>query len=156
MIFRVAYKKDTRVSIKVQDGDKKPVWMTCSDAVYSWCKKSFKDGDEVNVEYTENNGRFTATRVSKDGTSPAPQVEKKAEAPKQETKVEKPATGVASYSRPREYMKPKTPEESKQMRACSILSSVCQAVQSIVGHIDVNGLGDIVEALYDRFDKKLP
>ena len=64
MIFKVAYSKGNRNSIKVVDNEGKEVWMGCSKNVYSWCKKNYNEGDEVDVEYTVKDGQYTATRVT--------------------------------------------------------------------------------------------
>ena len=149
MIFKVAYQKGNRTSIKVQDGDKE-IWMGCPKNVYSWCKKSFKEGDEVTVEYTVNNGQYKATRVegiNSKSTTSTPKNDK----PKEATTTKK----YTNYNSG-EYMKRKCPEKSAQIRALSILSSVCSAIQTLTGQIDVNSMGDVIESLYDRFDKKLP
>ena len=153
MIFKVAYKKGNRISIKVKDDEGKEIWMGCSDNVYSWCKKNYKEGDTINVDFVAENGRYTANRVTRSGqSSPSNQGTYKKPESKTDTKSATP-TGSTGY--PREYMKSKNPEESKQIRALSILSSVCNAVSAIAGHVDQNTLGDVVEALYDRFDKKI-
>lgn len=162
MIFdRVAHQKKM-IKIRRDDKDEKGVWMTCADNVYNWCKNNFKTGDLVNVVYTESNGQYDATKVTAvetpaqaqpKETVPTPQP--KAIPPLTQTKVvEIPKNKEMTY--PYEYMKPKTPEESAQMRACSILSSVSQAITSLTAQIDANTLGEMLETLYDRFDKKLP
>ncbi len=152
MIFRVAFKKGDRTSIKVTDDDGKDIWMGCSDNVYSWCKKNYKEGDVVNIDFVAENGRYTANRVTRPGQSaPSNGVYKK---PESKTYT-KPATPTGSTGYPREYMKSKNPEESKQIRALSILSSVCSAIPAIAGQVDPNSLGEMIESLYDRFDKKI-
>lgn len=144
MIFKVAYKKGERTSIKVADGDK-DIWMGCPNKVYSWCKKAFKEGDEIDVEYTVKDGQYTASRVTKKGQGNGTK----------QTEV-KETTGTTKQTYSGSYMNRKHPEESKQIRGLSILSSVCHAVQGLAGHIDPNNVGEVIESLYDRFDKKLP
>lgn len=157
MIFKVAYKRGDRILIKVNK-DGKDIWMECSENVFNWCKKTFTEGEEIDVTYTEKNGQYTTTRVCKKGSNNAPP----AESYKKTTVENKTAPSknnvsqqVGNMSYPREFMKSKNPEESKQIRALSILSSVTQAVQALAGHVDPNNIGDIIETLYDRFDKKL-
>jgi len=154
MIFKIAYKKGNRISIKVKNNEGNDIWMGCSEKVFNWCRKSFKDGDEVDVEYTKKDGQYTASRVIKKDSSSTSSNEKEKE--KTYSSESTPNSKSDKIIYPREYMKPKTPEEAKQMRACSILSSVCNAVNGLAGHIDPNNIGDIIESLYDKFTKKLP
>jgi len=153
MKFNIAYKKGSRISIKVTS-EGKEIWMGCSESVYNWCKKNFKEGDEIDVTYTEKNGQYTATRAVKKGYNNAPPAEKAT--PKAKGTNDTPPVKSGQFAYPRDYMKSKNPEESAQIRALSILSSVCHAVPTMTGQVDLNSLGDFVEALYDRFDKKLP
>jgi len=149
MIFKVAYKKGDRTSIKVgkDEKDEKGIWMGCSNKVYSWCKKMFKDGDEVDVEYTVKDGQHTASRVTRKGQDGGT---------KQTETKSKTSKGSYKQTYSGDYARRKHPEESKQIRALSILSSVCNAIQGLAGHVDPNNVGDIIATLFDRFDKKLP
>jgi len=150
MIFKVAYSKGNRNSIKVVDNEGKEVWMGCSKNVYSWCKKNYNEGDEVDVEYTVKDGQYTATRVTNKRQSNYNPL------PKDETRPSKPTPSAPTKKYTGNYMNRKHPEESKQIRALSILSSICEAIQGLAGHIDPNNIGEIIETLFDRFDKKLP
>lgn len=154
MIFRVAFKKGDRTSIKVTDDKGQEIWMGCSDNVYSWCKKNYREGDSIDVDYVTKNGRYTANRVTKKGQSKPTSTSSQYQKPENK-KDEKPDVSVSNVRYPSEYMKSKNPEESKQIRALSILSSVCSAMSSLAGHVDLNTIGDTIEALYDRFDKKI-
>jgi len=153
MIFKVAYKRGNKVLIKVQDpslNEGNAVWMECSEKVYTWCKNQYKDGDEVDVEYTVKDGQYIATRVTKKGQG------SKKTGTSSETKDTTSTKNKSSYNSYGEYMKRKHPDEGKQIRALSILSSVCNAVQGLAGHIDPNNIGEVIDTLFDKFDKKLP
>ncbi len=156
MIFKVSFKKDKKFLVRIILNDGKNVWMTTTENVVNWCrKKPFKDGEKVDVNYTEKDGQYTATRVCEEGKgSDTPPPENNTNTTPEKTTTEKYKGTNSNYSTG--YMKSKNPEESRQIRALSIFSSVTQAVQALAGHVDLNNLGEVIESLYDRFDKKLP
>ena len=83
MRFLFAFIKDGNNLVKIGMDDGKERWMTTSSAVYGFAKKALKGtdkttgygGDEVNVEYTEENGKYNCTRIEKVGGSSTPQQE---------------------------------------------------------------------------------
>ena len=84
MIFKVAYKKDNNTLVKIAGLDptteakekKDGTWANCSANVYNWAKKTYKEGDEVNVEYSVNNGQYNVTRITK-GSGDSKRIEEK-------------------------------------------------------------------------------
>jgi len=75
MRFLFAFIKDGNNLVKIGMDDGKERWMTTSTAVYGFAKKALKGtdkttgyaGDEVKVTYTEENGKYNATRIEKIG-----------------------------------------------------------------------------------------
>jgi len=83
MRFLFAFIKDGNNLVKIGMDDGKERWMATSTAVYGFAKKALKGtdkttgygGDEVNVEYTEENGKYNCTRIEKAGGTSTPQQE---------------------------------------------------------------------------------
>lgn len=84
MKFLVAYKNDKgKFLVKIEFEPGKEKWASTSEAVVNYAKANFKANEDVDVDYTEKNGSYTVTRITKKGSTPAP-VEAKTEAPKVE------------------------------------------------------------------------
>ena len=175
MIFKIAYKKDNNMLVKIaglnpveEKKDKKDgTWAGCSANVYNWAKKTYKEGDEVKVEYSVNNGQYTVTRITK-GAGESVKSETKTDAsptctdcgkelkdnkydkcyPCNQKNPSKKKSSSKSYS--------KSPEDKEQIRRLSVLRAVAQAIQVMTGQIDnVDTLGIMMETLYDKFYKKV-
>lgn len=43
-------------------------WATTTEAVYNYAKKTFKENDEVDVEYTKKNGQYFVSKIMKPGS----------------------------------------------------------------------------------------
>ncbi len=144
MIFKVAFKKNGNYLIKAifkaEEGEK---WANTTEAVYNFAQKAFKAGDEVNIEYREQNGKYFVDRITKVGGTTNKETPKSSvtEPKKEETK---------------EYGKyaSKSPETQESIIRQSTLKSACDAIQVMTGQInDVQTLGDMIETLYQRFYK---
>ena len=51
---------------------------------------------------------------------------------------------------PKNYMNPKTPEESAQIIRLSVYASACQAVQALTGQVNPDTICDIIDKIYQR------
>lgn len=69
MIFKYAFKKGKKALLKIEMDDGKEKWMETTDAVLKFAENNFKEGDAVDVEYTEQNGKYKATRITAEGES---------------------------------------------------------------------------------------
>jgi len=184
MKFLTAFKKgkDNLVKIVLDDGKQK--WAKTTDAVVRDAQKNFEENEEVDVEYTEKNGRYTVQRIMKKG-----QTAKKS-APKSDTDTaeftceecgvklkddkykkcykcnqkarenkssEKTGTGSGKpdYAHGAPYGS-LLPEEAERRNKLATLSSVCQAVTTLTGHIDdPSTLSDVIIELYDKLYSKV-
>jgi len=85
MKYLVAYKNDKgKFLVKVEFEAGKEKWATTSEAVVNYAKANLKANEDVDVEYTEKNGSYTVSRITKKGSAPAP-VATKSTAPASET-----------------------------------------------------------------------
>lgn len=159
-----AKKKDM---IQLAEGTNSPKWYWMSSAVQGFAHKAIKAGDEVTIEGNEEKDNLTIiTRISKAGAGSS----QKKETTKSDTgfkcedckcdlkdgkykkcfkcneKNPSKSTG-GGYS--------KSPEDSERITRLSILSSVCQAVTALVGNVDRNDIGDVINSLYDKFYEKI-
>jgi len=181
MIFKVAYKKDNNMLVKIagldpvtEKKDKKDgTWANCSANVYNWAKKSFKEGEEVIVEYTEKNGQYNVTRITKGSGDSVQTKAKNTSSPtcadcgkelkddkysKCYTCNKKNPDKTTTTSKKKSYSKSysKSPEDKEQIRRLSVLRAVAEAVQVMTGQInDIGVLGDMMEVLYNKFYQKV-
>ena len=178
MIFKIAYKKDNNTLVKIagldpttEAKDKKDgTWANCSANVYNWAKKNYKEGDEVNVEYSVNNGQYNVTRITK-GSGDSKRINDKktkntsvptCEDCGKELKDSK-YTKCYTCNKKNPSKKKgssnsysKSPEDKEQIRRLSVLRAVAEAIQVMTGQIDnVDTLGTMMETLYDKFYKKV-
>lgn len=143
MIFKVAYKKDDNYLVKIAGlapddtkGDKDGTWATCPAKVYNWAKKSYKEGDEVNAEYTQENGQYFVNRITKGSGS------------SKQTKKTTKKQSSNTYS--------KSPEDKEQIKRLSVLRASAEAVQIMAGQIgNIDDVASAIEVLYDRLYKKV-
>lgn len=145
---RVATKPGCLMMKVVVEG--KEQWADCSQAVYDFAKKAFKEGQEVTLTAAYENNRYNVSRMEggNAGASQTPANNFSS------TQTSKPAgTSTASGKSYGGYGK--SPEESERITRLSVLSSVCTALGAIPGQVEVNAIGDVVEELYTRFLNKI-
>jgi len=183
MIFKTAYKKGNKYLVKIVGlgTEEKGDWATTSEKVYNWAKKNFKEGDEVNAEYSEKNGSFFVSRITGGKGSSKKTEEPKEETPEfvceecgkelkdgkyskcytcnQKSKTSTPATSSSSgkpdYGKGAPYGS-LLPEEAERRNKLSCLSCACEAVQVLQGHVsDAETIGEAVKELYNKFLKMI-
>ena len=145
---RVATKPGCLMMKVVVDG--KEQWADCSQAVYDFAKKSFKEGQEVTLTAAYENNRYNVSRMESGnggGTQTTPST----------SPTSKPATttGTSSSGAGKTSYGSKSPEESERITRLSVFSSVCTALGAIPGQVEVNAIGDVAEELYIRFLNKV-
>jgi len=170
MIYKTVYKRDNKTLIKLSglaDGDEKGTWASCSIAVYNYAKKTFKDGDEVDAEYSIKDGEYNVTRVTAKGKSSV-----KSDKPicidcgkeLKDSKYEKcytcnkknPSKKTKTTSTKGSSFGNPTDEEATRRNKLATLSSVCEAINVMTGQVgDVDTLGEMIVTLYDKLYKKL-
>jgi len=148
-------------------------WADCPANVRTFAGKSFQEGEQVVLTAEFVNSKYNVTRIEKVGGAPvaqaapatvapgtaqaappatvAPQTAPAAVAPVvvQQTYTPPPAV-VGQIAPPKQYMNPKTPEESAQIMKLSVYSSACEAVQALIGHVDPNNICDVIDVIYVR------
>jgi len=183
MIFKTAYKKGNKYLVKIvglEKGNDDGTWATCSEAVYKWAKKNYSDGDEVGVQYSEKNGSFFVSKITSD-KAVSKKEEEKEETPEfvceecgkalkdgkyskcyecnQKAKKEAPkssgSNGRPDYTKGAPYGSV-LPVEADRRNKLACLSSACDAVQVLQGHVaDVEAIGEAVLELYKKFYKEV-
>ena len=179
MLFKTVYKKEDKILVKIALDDGKEVWATTSEAVYNWAKKNFKDGDEINAEYTTKNGQYFVNRITTGGSG-----SKKTITPKKTTSDslytcedcgaslkdgkykkcytcnKKNPSKSSSKSGSHDY-KNGAPYgsllhiEATRRNKLAVFSSICTAVTALAGQIDPNSLGDYLIENFEKAYKKL-
>lgn len=165
--IKAAY-NDTCVMIKV-DIDGKEVWADTTKTVKDYAKKSFEEGVECKLTYTEQEGKYNVSRIEVvGGTKPtsAQPTEYKCEdcgCVLKDSKYKKcyncnkksndsPVTAPVTASAPSSSVdKGMTVNESIKRQA--IMHAVSRSLISLQGHIDPNNIGDIAEQLYKKFQQ---
>ena len=157
MRFLVAYKKGDKFLLKIALEDGKEKWMETIEAVYKFASNNLKGhsrdtnypGDEVEIQYTEENGQYNVTRMTKKGTtSTSPQTDgytcvdcgaslkddkyKKCYA----CNKKKPTSSDGKFRTPEQITK----DEIGHMTARTMVS--------LQGHVDPNTGIDVIKAIY--------
>lgn len=175
MLFKTVFKKGKKILVKIALDDGNEVWANTTLAVYNWAKKTYEDGDEVDVEYTKKNGQYFVKRISEPGKGG----EKKTTSPEtddftcedcgatlKDAKYKKcykcnkknptkPKSGSPDYKNGAPYGS-LLPEEATRRNKLATLSSACDAIKVMTGQVgDVGALGEMVVELYEKLYKKL-
>ena len=114
--------------LKIGEDEKTAKWYFLTDAVRDYVSKNIKRGDNVDIRYDTNDGKYTITYISKNGGATQPKT-----------------TAKSSKSK----------EERDEITKMSVLRAVCSAIVTLQGQVDINTLGDVIEELYDRFLQKI-
>ena len=139
-LVKIAFQKDM---IKVNENGKE-VWYDADPKVKNFVKSSFHEGDDIELNFEQRNGKACIVRVSRPGQA-AP-VAQQASAPVAETPA--PTTQQSQGS----WRGQKSPEESEKITRLSVLSSATQAAAVLTGQInDPAVLADVVVSLYNKF-----
>jgi len=181
MIFKTVYEKDGKTLVKLSglaDNDEKGTWANCTSAVFTYAKKTYKDGDEVDAEYSVKNGEYNVTRITKKGQGGGGETKPKSNAPTcadcgkelKDSKYEKcylcnkknpskPSSsggdGRPDYKKGAPYGSC-TPEEATRRNKLATLSASCEAVQVMTGQIqNADTLADFILAVQEKLYKKL-
>ena len=180
MIFKTVYEADGKTLVKLSgltDGDEKGTWANCTEAVYNYAKKTYKDGEEVDAEYSVKNGEYNVTRITRKGqggkgngsknTSPTcadcgatlkdAKYEKCNTCNKKNPSKKSTGTrsGAPNYAKGAPYGT-LLPEEATRRNKLATLSASCEAVQVMTGQIaDAETLADIILVVQAKVYKKL-
>ena len=147
---RVATKPGCLMMKVVVEG--KEQWADCSQPVYDFAKKAFKEGQEVTLTAAYENNRYNVSRMES-GAGGGTQTTTGASSASPTSKPSTTSTSSSGAGKP-SYGN-KSPEESERITRLSVLSSACSVVAAAPGQVEVNALGDVVEELYTRFLNKI-
>ena len=163
MVYKHICKKGNKFLAKIEM-EGKDKWFTVTQAVYNYATKNYEEGDEVDVHYTVKNGQYFATKITRPGTSK-----------REETPEEKPEFTCSDCGRelkdgkydkcyncnkknPSKATTKSTyvPKDTESIKKQAVLKASVHAIQVMTGQInDVEALGEMVLALYDRFLAKI-
>jgi len=176
MKYLVAYKNDKgKFLVKLEFVEGKEKWASTSEAVVNYAKANFKANEDVDVDYTEKNGSYTVTRITKKGATPAP-VATASTAPATEAKTaEYKCEDCGATLKDGKYKKcypcnKKNPAPKKESSGGGQRDAVGQSIEkqammkasamavgnAFVGQIgDVDTLADMIIKVYEKLLKKL-
>jgi len=175
MKYLVAYKNDKgKFLVKMEFEAGKEKWATTSEAVVNYAKANFKASEDVDVEYTEKNGSYTVSRITKKGSAP---VATKSTAPASETPktTEYKCEDCGATLKDGKYKKcypcnKKNPAPAKTTSGGGQRDVVGQSIEkqammkasamavgnAFVGQVnDVDTLADMIIKVYEKLLKKL-
>jgi len=172
MIYKYAFKKGKKALLKIELDDGKEKWMETTDAVLKFAENTFEEGDEVDVEYTEKNGKYKATRITAPGTTKSKKTYKNQESEKdvEDSTVENVCEDCGAELKSDKYTKcykcnQKAKKENKttkkstsydENRNDSIIRQTCikaasEATTTLAGHIDnPDTLGEVILELAEK------
>jgi hypothetical protein len=170
--YLVAYKSDKgKYLVKLEFEVGKEKWASTSEAVVNYAKANFKANEDVDVDYTEKNGSYTVSRITKKGSTPAP-VETKTETPKTEGyKCEDCGASLKDGKYKKCFpcnKKNPTPKKEysgggqrdavgQSIEKQAMMKASAQAVATVMqGQVgDVDTLSDMIIKVYEKLLKKL-
>lgn len=133
-------------------------WVDCPQNVKNFAGKAFQEGQAVILTADFVNNKYNVSRIEQAGGAPqgyqqppaqsTPPTQQTYTPPQQQTYIPPVSTGVIAP--PKNYMNPKTPEESAQIMRLSVYASACEAVKALTGQVDVNSINDVIDAIYQR------
>jgi len=113
--------------------------------------KLIDKGDEVEITFEEDiNKEKILTSIKKIASAV---VEKEDVKPTEVVSKDEVVNINPLLKMPFDYMKPKTPVESEQIKRLSILSSVATAITALAGQIDETTIIPKMEEIYNKFYK---
>lgn len=153
MAKRIVKLAKTKSMMVIDIGDGKEVWANTSKKVIEYAKKVLKLGDnnavleEVDFEYTEQNGQFFVTRIAKGG-APAEntyQQSKNTQEPAQ-TKTEEPpkSTGTSVVN---------NVVNSSDVAEALNNVAVGLVIVGLTGQVDPNNVGALIKAIKAELKK---
>jgi hypothetical protein len=172
MKYLVAYKNDKgKFLVKIEFEAGKEKWATTSEAVVNYAKANFKANEDVDVDYTEKNGQYSVSRITRKGSAPAP-VETK---PEVSSSTEYKCTDCGATLKDGKYKKcfpcnKKNPTPKKDYSGGGQRDAVGQSIEkqammkasamavgnAFVGQLsDVDTLADMIIKVYEKLLKKL-
>jgi hypothetical protein len=149
------------IKVVIQGRKAEGEWADCPWDVKNFADKNFQEGEQVILTADFANNKYNVSRIERVGGSPqgegyqAPATTAPAtSAPAIDTPpVSQPApvtNPIGNISPPKQYMNPKTPEESAQIMRLSVYASACEAVTALTGQVDVNSICDVIDMVYQR------
>ncbi len=154
----------TKIIFKEGEDEK---WATTSKEVHDWAKRSFKDGDTVDVEYDIKNGQYFVTRISAPGQGGVKTSEKeKTTSPDRNPtcsdcgKVLKDNKYEKCFTCNQKNPKKKTigrynksPEVSESIKRQAIGHMTSRSLIALQGQVDINNIQEIAESIYKMYVK---
>ena len=149
--------KKKMIKVYVDDNDKKGTWYSCSNAVYDYVSKNFKEGDKVTLQ-TDNDTVVKVTKgegvVQEAKTTPKYVCEDCGKELKDgkykkcyncNKKAPKTSTENKSYG----Y---KSPEVQESIRKQAVGHMVSRSLIALQGQVDINAIHEVIKALYVTYD----
>ena len=165
-VFKVAYTKpkEDKYLVKIDfGGDVGEKWCETTEPVVNYAKKAFKDGDEVEATYTEKDGAYNVTRVTKKTTTTTkPSTTKKETIPGKyvcedcgkELKDDKyKKCYPCNKKNPVKTTGNSTTQQSIERQ--NVNNAVSRALISLQGQVDINNIGTLIDTLWTKFRSKL-
>jgi hypothetical protein len=160
--------RDHLLMVKVEI-DGREVWATCSKAVKEYAKKTFKEGDEVEFEYEEKDGKITINGYIKIPGGATPQDNADAGAtgtddtsPEFTCEVCGTALKDGKYKKcyscnqanpSSSSSKSYSPEVNESIKRQAIGHMTSRALMALQGQVDLNTIHDVTKKLYATFQE---
>lgn len=172
MRFLVAFKKEGKILVKIDfGGEIGEKWASTSEAVYDYAKSNIKGndknskfpGEEVNVEYTEKDGKYTVSRITKLGQDSGQPSETKTESTSGicadcgATGIDKKYTKCYTCNK-KNPVKPKSTKDGYNQDAVNrqnANNATSRALIALTGQVDPNNILELIDSIHAKFLKKI-
>lgn len=115
------------LKVDIPEGSGK--WAHCSAQVMKFAKENFKEGDEVDLEYKQENGQFHISFIKKPGATSSPK---------------------KSYNRPKGNSG-KTEDDKEDMRRENANHCVSRTLIALQGQVDLNNVHELIDGLFQHY-----
>jgi hypothetical protein len=152
--------RDNLLMVKVEiDGTE--VWATCQKAVKEFAKKNFKEGDDVEFEYEEKDGKYSITGYIKKvgGAEPSSDTGDTATETAPEFACEVCGKALKDDKYPTCYTCSQaggggsSSEKNESIKRQAIGHMTSRVIAGLQGHIDLNNVQEQMTTIYKKFQE---
>jgi len=157
MKFLVAFKRGDKNLLKIDfGGDEGEKWCETSAKVVNYAKAQIKEGDEVDLDYVLDDGKYKVNKIMKKGskTSTSTSSQNVCSDCGKELKSDK---YDKCYNCNKKNKNSNTTKSSNfdadLSRKQTIAHAVSRSLIALQGHIEPNNIGEIIDTLYQKYNE---
>lgn len=153
-------KTEGKNMLKIDIPEGSGIWAFCSPEVKAYAKKTFKEGDEVELQYEQKNGGYYITFIKRPGSSSTSETKKTAPQSKFVCEDCGKALKDGTYKKCYTCNQKKPSSSEEKDKSSSIEKQNCNNATSrtlvaLQGQVDINNILEIADKIWNFYYKKL-